>query len=273
MSSPSVAESAADAHSQRAWKRWREIGSPRWVCAPMVDGSELAFRELVRRYSTDLCYTPMINAKIFVNDAEYRRSNFTTNAADRPLVAQFCADDPAVFVAGAKLLQDRVDAVDLNLGCPQGIARRGHYGSYLQDEWELIASIVRAASAQLDVPVWVKIRIFPCPDKSVRYAQMLEAAGASVIAVHGRTREQKGKFCMPADLDVIRAIKRAVTVSVIANGCGRRHVGVRAAGQPGELLRPAGRRARPVAAAAVARVPRAGGKAQDAHAHGQAAYV
>jgi tRNA-dihydrouridine synthase 1 len=208
----------ASAGAKRAWELWRAIGSPRWVCAPMVDGSELAFRELVRRYGVQLCYTPMINSKIFVADEEYRKSNFTTLPRDRPLCAQFCADDPDTFVAAAKLLQDKVDAVDLNLGCPQNIAKRGHYGSFLQDEWGLVASIVRAAADGLRVPVWCKIRIFPCVQKSIEYAQMLESAGASLIAVHGRTREQKGKFCPPADLDVIRAIKRAVSIPVIANG-------------------------------------------------------
>jgi tRNA-dihydrouridine synthase 1 len=184
----------------------------------MVDASELAFRQLCRRYGVGLAYTPMLHAKIFASNEGYRRDSFTTLPTDRPLAAQFCADDPTEFVAAARLLQDRVDAVDLNLGCPQGIARKGHYGAFLQDEWDLIASIVRAGADGLAVPVWCKIRVFACRDKSVAYARMLEDAGCSLLAVHGRTRDQKGKFCLPADLGTIRAIKRAVSIPVIANG-------------------------------------------------------
>lgn len=74
----------------------------------------------------------------------YREQNFDTvhgeegGPEDRPLIIQFCANNPDHLLTSAKLLEPYCDAVDINLGCPQDIARRGHYGSYLQDEWDLI---------------------------------------------------------------------------------------------------------------------------------------
>ncbi|PXF46658.1 tRNA-dihydrouridine(16/17) synthase [NAD(P)(+)]-like [Gracilariopsis chorda] len=184
----------------------------------MVDASELAFRDLCRKYGAQLAYTPMLHSASFVRDAKYRAEHFTTHALDRPLVAQFCANEPATFVNAAKLVQNRVDAVDLNLGCPQGIARRGCYGAFLMDHLQLVRALVSAAAAELAVPVWVKIRVFDDVKATVEYARMLEEAGASLIAVHGRTREQKGRQCPPADWDKIRAVVKAVNVPVIANG-------------------------------------------------------
>ncbi|KAF4586615.1 hypothetical protein EYR40_010627 [Pleurotus pulmonarius] len=152
----------------------------------MVDQSEL------------LVYTPMINAKMFYEDKKgtFRERNFNLTHGeeggplDRPLVVQFCANSPEALLASAKHIENHCDAVDINLGCPQEIAKRGRYGSFLQDDWELIYSMINTLHKNLAVPVTAKFRIFTSIEKTVEYAKMLERA----------------------------AVKDAVSIPVFANG-------------------------------------------------------
>lgn len=130
------------------------------------------------------------------------------------------------------------DAVDLNLGCPQGIARRGHYGSFLMEDWELVHTIIHTLHVELEVPVTVKIRVFDHPGHegsadadtplkhdfdealTILYARMIRDAGAQVLCVHGRTRDMKGQQTSVANMELIRRVRVALrgSIPVISNG-------------------------------------------------------
>jgi tRNA-dihydrouridine synthase 1 len=139
---------------------------------------------------------------------------------DRPLFVQFCANDPDVLLDAARRVESYCDAVDLNLGCPQGIAKKGHYGAFLQDDWELVSSMIETLHRELVIPVTAKIRILETKEKTLKYAKMILLAGASIIAVHGRTREQKGHNTGLADWSVIRYLRENLPPDTVifANG-------------------------------------------------------
>src|SRR5579862_2904682 len=128
-------------------------------------------------------------------------------ANDRPLFVQFCANSPDELLSAAKYVQPFCDAVDLNLGCPQGIAKKGHYGAFLQEDWGLIYRLINRLHNDLTIPVTAKIRVLETKERTLEYAKMVLSAGASILTVHGRTREQKGHNTGLADWTKIRYLR------------------------------------------------------------------
>jgi tRNA-dihydrouridine synthase 1 len=102
--------------------------------------------------------------------------------------------------------------------CPQRVAKRVNYGAFLMEDLPLIQSMVTHLATNLTTPVSCKIRIFPDMGETLAYARMLEDAGCSLLAVHGRTREQKDGRATRADWEAIKAVKDAVRIPVLANG-------------------------------------------------------
>lgn len=180
-----------------------------------------------------LAYTPMFHARLFSEDEKYRKAHFEAvrsesstpwldgnPSIDRPLFVQFCANDPVHLLTAAKLVAPYCDAVDLNLGCPQGIARKGKYGSFLQEDQELIFRLINTLHKELSIPVTAKIRILETKEKTLAYAQNVLKAGASILTVHGRRREQKGHLTGLADWQMIKFLRDSLPPETVifANG-------------------------------------------------------
>lgn len=221
------AESLQDDPSPRSLSPTKQLPFPhKYILAPMVGASELAFRLLCRNYGVELAYTPMMSAREFALDPQ--SEGFQTCPQDRPLVCHFSANTPQDFVAAVQRAAPFCDAVDLNLGCPQRTAFLGHFGSYLLEakDRKLVCDIVRAGASATDppMPIFVKIRLLDTLEETIQLCQQLVSAGVSLIAIHARYRatwDRKGPGARdgPALLDQVAQIKKAVRdVPIIANG-------------------------------------------------------
>lgn len=122
---------------------FESIGSPKFISAPMVDQSNLAWRLLVKENGADVAFSQMMHARNFMTDKYYRSDcvdwdDYThvggesetakAKELDKRLIVQLAGDDPDVLVKAGKFVHHDVAAIDLNLGCPQKIAKKGNYG-------------------------------------------------------------------------------------------------------------------------------------------------
>jgi tRNA-dihydrouridine synthase 1 len=207
----------------------------------MVEVNDLAFRILCRRHGVSLCYTGMINAHMWTVNPHTRSALFRTLPTDRPLIIQLNGSDEDELIGAAISLSVHADAIDLNFGCTQKVAKRGRFGFFMVNtagKRECALAIVRRLVANLAVPLTAKIRLLSgedgAPDARLTadFARRLEECGVSLIAVHGR--HQQLDKAGDVNAGAIREIVNAVSIPVLANG------GVQSAADADELIAASG---------------------------------
>ncbi len=200
-----------------------EIGgvklNSRVLLAPMAGLTDRAYRELCMRHGAACCFSEMVSAKALSFRSKKSEELMALSDCERPCGVQLFGDDPdCIAEAAVHALKNSPDFIDVNMGCPAPKISGNGSGSALMRDPDLCGDIVRAVKRVSTVPVTVKIRKGwdDASVNAVEVAVICEQAGASAITVHGRTRQQFYK--PPVDYEIIRQVREAVSVPVIANG-------------------------------------------------------
>ena len=196
------------------------ILSPPFALAPMAGMTDTAFRRLVkRRGGCGLVVTEMVSSEGLVRGIDRTLEYAEYTEEERPVSIQIFGGDPEKMAAAAQIVEGMgADVVDVNMGCPVPKIAKHNAGCSLMREPEHAQSVVRAMTAAVKIPVTVKMRA-GWDEQAINapeLARRMEDAGASAVAVHGRTAAQS--YSGFSDWDLIARVAEGVTIPVFGSG-------------------------------------------------------
>ena len=194
------------------------LASP-FVLAPMAGVTDAPFRRLCRQFGAGMTTSEMTTADTSLWQTAKSRRRLDLDLDTEPVAVQIAGSEPQQMANAARACVDRgAQIIDINMGCPAKKVCKKLAGSALLQDEKLVADILQAVVAAVDVPVTLKIRTGWDPQNrnGVEIARIAESCGIQSLAVHGRTRACRYKGA--AEYDTIARIKQALAIPVIANG-------------------------------------------------------
>ncbi|NQZ80029.1 MAG: tRNA dihydrouridine synthase DusB [Colwellia sp.] len=189
------------------------------ILAPMAGITDLPFRQLCCRLGAGMAVSEMIssNPKVWHTDKSKRRAVSGNDIGIRAV--QIAGSDPDELAYAAQMNAEKgAQIIDINMGCPAKKVNKKLAGSALLKDPALVEQIVKSVVNAVDIPVTLKIRTGWCENtrNGIEIAKIAEHNGIQSLAVHGRTRNDFYKG--DAEYDTIKAIKKAISIPVVANG-------------------------------------------------------
>ena len=190
------------------------------VLAPLAGYTNEVYRNMCRDFGASLAYTEMISAKGLLYENDKTIDMAMCDKDNGYTAVQLFGYDIKEMVQAAKIVEERTecDIIDINMGCPVKKVIKSQSGAYAMTELEHSYELVKAIVEAVKKPVTVKIRLgwdhnsINC----VEFAKAMEKAGASAIAIHGRTKSDM--YTGKVNLDYIKKVKEAIKIPVIGNG-------------------------------------------------------
>lgn len=203
-----------------AWLRAMPVAA-----APMAGYTDRAFREILRDMGAGLIYTEMVSDMALCYGSQKTFAMLDIAGERGPLVIQLCGSEPEYMARGARIIEDWVERqqaqvvmLDINMGCPAPKIVKNGEGCRLMQRPEQAARVVAAVAGAVRLPVSVKLRLGWDQEHQnvLEVARLAAAAGARLVAIHGRTREQF--YAGEADWHLIGEAAARLSVPVLGNG-------------------------------------------------------
>lgn len=199
---------------------WKEVAKPLVALAPMADMTDLPFCLICKEHKAPMMFREMVSSEAVVRMNEKTLRMAESDDRERPLVQQIFGSDPHTMAEAARIIEERFhpDGIDINMGCPVYNIVSNFNGASLIRDPERATAIIKAMKAAVKVPISVKTRLGWIKDTDcLEFVKVVADAGAELISLHGRTKEQG--YSGVANWDRVGEARRQVPhVPFLVNG-------------------------------------------------------